>query len=811
MTLVPALFFGGLEGGLRAFGYGYSTRFFLPIEGRETYTTNQRFAWRFFPRAITRTPVVCELSPTKDAATYRIFVLGGSAALGTPDEAYGFGRVLEVMLEETYPGVKFEVVNAAMTAINSHVVLPIARDCAEMQPDLFVVYMGNNEVVGPYGAGTVFRGYSPSLATIRAGVWVRSTRAGQLLEDLSKRLAEPEAAPGQWQGMGMFLDHRVAADDPRLEQVYAHLRDNLSDIVDVGLASGARVVVSTVATNLVDNAPFASLRRDGQTEAEASRWDGLVEAGAALAEAGKHEAAVAKLVEALAVDDGAADLHYRLARSYVSLGRLEDARIHFLRARDLDALRFRADTRINGVIREVAEGRRQEGVYLVDAADALEAAAAESDGLPGRELFYDHVHLNFDGNYLLAETFLEAVEAALPPRLRDRRPGAGGPPSPERCAELLALTGWDRGRLLEEMSRIMDVAPFTHQLDYEEQRAYRRQQIALLEQQHLSVEALEEARAVYGRALERDPKDLAISANLVTLLEKLGEDEAAAGLLRALLQRVPSRAAWHGWLGDVLHAQGLQAEAVAEYREAMRLLPGRASPHIRAGRALARMGRPREAAAELRRALEINPGSVEASLALGSVLDEEGHSAEAIEAHRATLALDPGNREALVRLGRALQEQGDFGGAAQRYRELLEIEPELAAAHYGLALALVKQGHAAEGVSHFREAVRLAPDWPLALNGLAWVLATHARAPLRSGDEAALLAERASRLSGEPVPLFLDTLAAAYAEVGRFEDAVRIARRAREVAVVRGETDLTSAIEARLELYESGRPFRATR
>ncbi len=161
-TLIPALFFGTLEGGLRLFGYGYPTSFFVPTSGRGTLTTNQRFGWQFFPPAIAREPSVCEFPAVKGQETCRIFILGESAAMGTPEPAFAFGRMLEAMLRDRYPGVRFEVVNAAMTAINSNVVLPIARECIRCQADLLLVYMGNNEVIGPYGPGTVLGATRPA-------------------------------------------------------------------------------------------------------------------------------------------------------------------------------------------------------------------------------------------------------------------------------------------------------------------------------------------------------------------------------------------------------------------------------------------------------------------------------------------------------------------------------------------------------------------------------------------------------------------------------------------------------------------------
>jgi lysophospholipase L1-like esterase len=86
----------------------------------------------------------------KAAGTYRVVILGESAAEGTPNPSFGLGRMLEAMLRLEFPERRFEVINAAMTAINSHVIWLIAQDCRQLKPDLVVVYMGNNEVIGSF-------------------------------------------------------------------------------------------------------------------------------------------------------------------------------------------------------------------------------------------------------------------------------------------------------------------------------------------------------------------------------------------------------------------------------------------------------------------------------------------------------------------------------------------------------------------------------------------------------------------------------------------------------------------------------------
>ena len=121
-----------LELGLRLFGCGYPTSFFLPtkIGGRAFQVTNDKFGFRFFPPALARTPLPLRMPVEKATNSYRIFLFGESAAQGDPDPSFGAGRYLEVLLRDRYPGIEFEVVCAAMTAINSHAVLPIARECA---------------------------------------------------------------------------------------------------------------------------------------------------------------------------------------------------------------------------------------------------------------------------------------------------------------------------------------------------------------------------------------------------------------------------------------------------------------------------------------------------------------------------------------------------------------------------------------------------------------------------------------------------------------------------------------------------------
>ena len=192
ITIVPFLLLLGTELGLHLAGFGYPSNYFVKKRNNKTFLSNQRFGWRFFSPQMARNPFLFNLPLEKPAGTYRIFVLGGSAAKGEPDYSFNFARILEQMLSHHYPNRKFEIINTAMVAINSHVVHEITKDSAKLKPDLFIVYLGNNEVVGPFGAGTIFQSFSPNLAMIRASLWVKSLKIGQVLDSLVQNLFSKE-------------------------------------------------------------------------------------------------------------------------------------------------------------------------------------------------------------------------------------------------------------------------------------------------------------------------------------------------------------------------------------------------------------------------------------------------------------------------------------------------------------------------------------------------------------------------------------------------------------------------------------------
>ena len=513
-VLMPVLFIGAIEGVLRVLDVGFPTDATVPctLKGRAASCYNLFFPAPFFPPGMIKTPQAYAIPAEKPAGTYRIFVLGESAAMGDPDPAYAFSRYLEVMLRQRYPSMNFEVVNTGSVAVNSHVLLPLARGLAKQRPDLFIIYSGNNEVVGPYGPGTALTSSGMWLPVIRSSVFFRSTRVGQLLTKLGAQKKE-------WGGMEMFLDKQVAATSPLMKYAYANFEANLRDTVAVARASGARVIVSTVATNLKDCAPFASMHREGLSSDDLRSWNALMQQGTEFEGRRSYDEALTAYQAAEKIDDQYAELEFRMARSSWMLGDYAAAREHFQRSRDLDTLRFRADSKINEINRDVASSPA--GAELVDADKVFSMQSA--NGVTGSDLVYEHVHMTPLGNYVLARAMLLQIASKMPAD-SGHALAEEDVLSQAECERLLALTPHDRTRIAGEMLDRLQKPPFTNQLNHSDQM------LRLALQAEIADENPAQTSSEYQWAIAQRPDDRVLRYNYGLFLFGYDRNSAVAQL-----------------------------------------------------------------------------------------------------------------------------------------------------------------------------------------------------------------------------------------------------------------------------------------
>jgi protein O-mannosyl-transferase len=211
-----------------------------------------------------------------------------------------------------------------------------------------------------------------------------------------------------------------------------------------------------------------------------------------------------------------------------------------------------------------------------------------------------------------------------------------------------------------------------------------------------------------------------------------------------------------------------------------------------------------------RSALEIRPDFPTAWNGLGTALAAQEKYDEAKTAYQAALRFRPRFADAFLNLGLVCALQNNLDEAVSAFSQAVQFRPDNAAAQYQLALALSRQNKTAEAVTHYRMALSAAPDFPEALNNVAWILASSPKPEIRDGREAVWLAQRACALTEYKQALLIGTLAAAYAESGRFAEAVATAEKARALAEQNHEPELAAKNAELIELYRSGKPFRDT-
>ena len=598
---VTVALFLGIEGILRGVGIGYPTSFLIKreIEGRSVWVQNPRFGCRFFPARIARLPEHLVVDRHKPPGSRRIVVLGASAALGDPDSAYGLARMLQAMLEPDLPNNNIQVVNACVTAINSHVVRHIAKDCLALEPDLLVIYLGNNEVIGPMSPLSSVAPL-PFGGRMCAGAIdaVRRMRVGQLIEGLVRSRAWlREGRLDRWRGLEAFADHACRADDPALRVVRRAFRRNLEAIIRAARTDGVHVLLGTVASNTADCPPFLSLHGEAITPADKARFDAAYEQGFRDLSTGTLAAALDLFGQAIAIDSGFAGAHFGRGRCLSALGQKHEATAAYRRARDLDGIRVRTSSALNQVVRDLAAACSPADCTLVDV-DRL--FATQLNHMAGRAAFWDHVHFNFHGNWLLASQYLPAIRRrlSLPP---------GPVLSVSSCADRLAYTPWTERRIVQSMAERFRSAPFTKRRGNDEELAWIDSEVERLSK-NLTDAAMEHIAVRLRDATDTYRDDAYILWTRCMFEMQSGRcDAGPVAALRRLISCVPQHARAHNNLGTLLGMQGHLDIAEEHLKEAQSIDPNSAATYVNLGLLYEARGARRAAIRNYRRALALNP------------------------------------------------------------------------------------------------------------------------------------------------------------------------------------------------------------
>jgi Flp pilus assembly protein TadD len=291
-------------------------------------------------------------------------------------------------------------------------------------------------------------------------------------------------------------------------------------------------------------------------------------------------------------------------------------------------------------------------------------------------------------------------------------------------------------------------------------------------------------------------------------LQESGRLDEAISHLRTALKLNPAEADIHYKLGVALEQQGDLDEAILHYRKALTALPKKSEICTALGSILSRQGYWDDAVPYFQKALSLEPDNAAAHFEFGTALGRRSRFAEAIPHFQKALAIQPDYVEARINLGVALAQLGRLDEAADPLHRVPKTSAKYPQAEQILTRIQTIEDQTKRSLEKQREAIHKNPKDIALLNDVAWTLATSPLASIRNGAEATELAHRAVELSEGREPAILGTLAAAYAEAGRFTEAVATLRKASVLAEEQHKTTLGKSLRAKLPLYEAKMPYR---
>jgi tetratricopeptide (TPR) repeat protein len=330
--------------------------------------------------------------------------------------------------------------------------------------------------------------------------------------------------------------------------------------------------------------------------------------------------------------------------------------------------------------------------------------------------------------------------------------------------------------------------------------------LAVQSSRHLPV--WQDNLTLFAYCLRWDPDDARARNNLAIALFDRGRIREAQDEFREALRLKPDLHMAHNGLGLTFLKQGNTAEAVRCFEAAIRLKPLYAAPYSNLAAAMIKQGNLAAALSHYETAMQLDPTQASYHHNSGIVLSRLGDNPRAIQRFQEAIRLAPDLAISHAALGLALLREQRVGQAIPSLQEALRLNPDQAKAHANLATALALEGRFGLALQQGDEALRRDPRLADQMSRLARLLAASPDERLRNGPAAVQFAERACRAAKQPDPTMLDTLAAAYAEAGRFDDAVAAAQRAIDLAQALGRTDLANEIRGRQVSYQGRKPLR---
>jgi tetratricopeptide (TPR) repeat protein len=587
----------------------------------------------------------------------------------------------------------------------------------------------------------------------------------------------------------------------------------LTHLDEQGNDSPAIYVEDSTAANRAVNIPeFVNIPPDGlmKIEVPAAEIYRLIDRGLDLAKKGQGDAAIAEWEKALELDPGDAKVHYCLGVALGQKGKPDEAITHFQKAVEVNPEYAEAQNNLGSALGQ--KGRLDEALTHFQKAVEVNPEFGEAQNNLGSALMQkgrlDEALTHFQKAVEVNPEFADAQDnlglalgqkGRLDEALAHFQKAVEVNPEFADAQDNLGVALGQKGRLDEAITHFQKAVEVNPELAHAQNNLG-----SALRQEG----RLDEAITHFQKAAEVNPEFAEAQNNLGSTLGKKGRLDEAITHFQKAVEVNPEFADAQNNLGSALRQKGRLDEAITHFQKAVEVNPEFAHAQNNLGSALMQKGRLEEALTHFQKAVEVNPEFAEAQYNLGVALGQEGRLDEAITHFQKAVEVNPEFADAQDSLGVALGQKGRLDEAITHFQRAQELNPRNARADFNLAYALYSQGRISEALAYWRRGLRTEPDTLPVLNQVAWLLATCPKASDRNGAEAVELAARAVQLSNGRDPAVLYTLAAAYAEVGRFPEAAQTARRAVALATQQNRQPLVEALKAALALYEAKTPFR---
>lgn len=511
----------------------------------------------------------------KAPGTYRVFCVGGSTTYGRPyEDPTSFPGWLREFLPVADSSRRWEVINAGGISYASYRVALLMEELTRYQPDLFIIYTGHNEFLERRTYGDLME--APSTVRTMGAMLGRSRTYSVVHRLIRPPRSKQNGGTILSEEVNTVLDQSVGLDayhrDGKLQRdVVDHFNVSLRRMIDIARSAGARVILVTPASKLKNCAPFKSEHSSLLAQQEAQQWQLLAARAEKEYAAGAFPEALTAIEQALAIDDRVAHLQFLHGRVLEGMNRHAEAKMAYGRAIDEDICPLRASTPIRETVVEVAAS---ENVPLVNFVEIMERNSPE--GIPGENLFFDHVHPTIEGNRLLGVALLEAMiaaeivhpeskwgEAAISQVKEKVEAGINQETHGKALINLSQVLNW-AGKVEESGKLAIQAAEMLP----DESEAHFLAGCALAHENRL-----DEAKTKFQRAVELTPKFARAHDNLGLVFYKQEQFDQARQCFQQAIEIDPNYAHAHNNLGMVFAQKNELREAAAQFEKALQLQP----------------------------------------------------------------------------------------------------------------------------------------------------------------------------------------------------------------------------------------------